>query len=205
MENILSQHSLKKIQAAGGLSFAALLCLYLYNSFDSKYGRLYYHKPYIESAGIFGALGIHLLSNILILYRRYLKVTGRDNRIELTPPPFIVLQRYTGYIILVSVISYLLVASMRFDVRSISLLSLLFCIFLGSNAIYHISNGILEATEILGIRKSEPRSFTRDLIDKFFKAMVFLMAFTAVSYILNSYPDWLETVIPFAIKTRLEL
>jgi len=135
-----------------------------------------------------------------------LKVTGRDKRIELTPPPFIVLQRYTGYIILVSVISYLFVASMRFNVRSISLLYLLFCIFLGSNAIYHISNGILEATEILGIRKAETsRSFTRDLIDKFFKVMVFLMAFTAVSYILNSYPDWLETVFPLAIKTRLEL
>jgi len=92
MESLISEPTLKKIQAGSGMVFSTFLSLHLTNTILSNNGQLfydeiqrmfrtYYQNPIIEPV-ILVSLGVHLSSNFLRFIRRKKNEKRLNNKLE---------------------------------------------------------------------------------------------------------------------------
>jgi len=196
---------LKKMQAASGLVFATFLFLHLINSISSHKGqvfydtvqskfRLYYQNPFVEIVIVLGSLLIHFLSNILLFYLRNENKPEKIPDSKLSSGSASKYQRYSGLVLAVIVglhatftriLPYLHgqiadFQTVSFTVEIFPIIFYPYYIFYGINAIYHLSHGFLQSTQVLGLRTGNWVKETQSISFKIFVAIASLAIISAV-------------------------
>jgi len=183
---------------ASGLAFATFLFLHLINSISSHKGqafydtvqskfRLYYQNPFVEIVIVLGSLLIHFLSNILLFYLRNVnKIADSGSASKY--------QRYSGLVLTVIVgfhatftriLPYLHgqiadFQTVSFTVEIFPIIFYPYYIFYGINAIYHLSHGFLQSTQVLGLRTGNWVKETQSISFKIFVVIASLAIISAV-------------------------